>query len=47
MRMGTVRLEEFFAHVEDYEIDHDGVQRTYGEFLKGFCRLAMRVVPRG
>jgi cytochrome P450 len=47
MRMGTVLLEEFFGRVEDYEIDHDGVQRTYGEFLKGFCRLPMRVVPRG
>jgi cytochrome P450 len=45
MRMGTILLEEFFARVAEYEITHDGVERIYGEFLKGFCRLPMRVVP--
>jgi len=47
MRMGTILLEEFLAGVAEYEIDHDGVERIYGEFLKGFCRLPMRVVPAG
>ncbi|GMU79889.1 MAG: cytochrome P450 [Acidimicrobiia bacterium] len=46
MQMGTILLQELLARVEEYEIDHDGVERTYGEFLKGFCRLPMRVVPR-
>lgn len=45
MRMGTILLEEFLAGVASYEIHHPGVERTYGEFLKGFCRLPMRVVP--
>jgi cytochrome P450 len=45
MTMGTILLEEFFARVADYEIHEAGVVRTYGEFLKGFCQLPMRVTP--
>lgn len=45
MTMGTILLEEFFTAVAEYEIDESGVDRIYGEFLKGFCRLPMRVVP--
>jgi cytochrome P450 len=45
MTMGTILLEEFLARVAEYEIDEPGVERLYGEFLKGYCRLPMRVVP--
>lgn len=42
MCMGRVMLEEFFDAVDSYEVVHQGVERAYGEFLKGFVRLPIR-----
>ncbi|MBB4855744.1 cytochrome P450 [Mycobacteroides chelonae] len=36
VRMGTIILEEFFAAIEDYEVDFENCTRRYAEFVKGY-----------
>lgn len=45
LRMGAAMLEEFISRVDTFEVDFDGVGRRRGEFLKGFNRMPVEVVP--
>lgn len=46
MQMGTALLGELFAAVTDFSVDHDGVHRRRGEFLKGYDRMPVAVTRR-
>ena len=46
MRMGSVMLEELFGSISDYEVDHAGVRRGRGEFLKGYEAMPITVTAR-
>jgi cytochrome P450 len=46
VRMGAVLLEELFGAIAGYEIDHTGVRRRRGEFLKGYCAMPIEVRRR-
>ncbi|MEO8693861.1 MAG: cytochrome P450 [Acidimicrobiales bacterium] len=47
MRMGAVMLEELITRIASFEVDFDRVGRRRGEFLKGFDRMPIEVIPRG
>lgn len=46
MRMGAAILGALLDAVRDYDIDHAGVHRRPGEFLKGFDRMPVSVTRR-
>jgi cytochrome P450 len=46
MQMGAAILGELFQAIRGYEVDHDGVRRRRGEFLKGFEAMPLTVRPR-
>jgi cytochrome P450 len=43
VRMGEAILGELFGAIDGYEVDHTGVRRRRGEFLKGFCAMPISV----
>jgi cytochrome P450 len=43
VRMGGVILGELFGSIGGYAVDHTGVRRRRGEFLKGFCAMPISV----
>jgi cytochrome P450 len=43
MRMGAILLTELVTAVSDFEVDHAGVHRRRGEFLKGFDAMPITV----
>jgi len=42
---GRVLLEELLAAAPDYEVNREGSERSYSEFLHGYRRVPVRVTP--
>jgi len=42
---GRILLEELLRVAPDYEVDRDGSERSYSEFLHGYRRVPVRVRP--
>ena len=42
---GRILLEELLRAAPDYEVERDGSQRSYSEFLHGYRRVPVRVTP--
>lgn len=43
---GRVLLQETLARIPDYEVDLEGAQRLWTEFVQGFARLPIEFSPR-
>ena len=42
---GRILLEELLRAAPDYELDREGSERSYSEFLHGYRRVPVRVTP--